>query len=337
MSNQINKYLPRRVDALVLTLLLILLPLAACHKKDAEQDLTSIVFALDWVPNTNHTGLFIARDLGYYAEEGLAVQIEQSDMAFIEMVASGAAAFGIAGQEQVMQARASYAKVPIVAIAAILQHNTSGFAAPVDRNIKSARDFAGKTYSGWGTDLELAFIRHLMNQEEADPERVNVITQSATDYIASMETEADFAWIYWGWDGVNAELNDYPIDFINLADVDPVLDFYSPVIITSEAFIKESPDIVAAFLRATARGYLKAIDDPELAVDTLMKEAPELDRALIEKSQVYLNGEYVADAAYWGEMTDDRWINFADWLTEQGILESSIDVKDAYTRDFIPR
>lgn len=336
MSNQTNKCLLLRVGALALTLLLVILPLVACQKKGDEQKLVDIVFALDWVPNTNHTGLFLARDLGYYEEEGLAVQIEQSDMAFIEMVASGAAAFGIAGQEQVLQARASFAKVPVVAIAAILQHNTSGFAAPVDRNIKSAKDFAGKTYSGWGTDLELAFISHLMKQEGADPASVQVITQSATDYIASMETEADFAWIYWGWDGVNTELNDYPIDFINLADVDPVLDFYSPVIITSEAFLSESPEIVEAFLRATAKGYLKAIDDPELAVNTLIKEAPELDRTLVEKSQAYLNDEYVADADYWGEMTDDRWVSFAVWLTEQGILETSIDVHEAYNSEFIP-
>lgn len=301
-----------------------------------EKELREVVFALDWVPNTNHTGLFLARDLGYYEEEGLKVRIEQSDMAFIEMVASGAAHLGIASQEQVMQARASFAKVPVVSVAAVLQHNTSGFASPADRKIKSPKDFAGKIYSGWGTELEMAFISYLMEKENVDPEEVTVITQSATDYIASMETEADFAWIYWGWDGVNAELKDYPIDFILLQDVDPQLDFYSPTIIASEALIEEDPDLIAAFLRATKRGYEKAIEDHALAVETLMKEAPELDRELVIKSQEYLNSQYIADAEKWGEMKPERWTNFASWLASEDILESKINVEEAFTLDFIP-
>lgn len=299
-------------------------------------ELKEVIFALDWVPNTNHTGLFLARDLGYYEEEGLDVRIEQSDMAFIEMVASGAAHLGIASQEQVLQARASFANVPVVSVAAVLQHNTSGFASPVEREIKSPKDFEGKTYSGWGTELEMAFISYLMEKEDADPDEVNVITQSATDYIASMETEADFAWIYWGWDGVNAELKDYPIDFILLQDIDPQLDFYSPTIIASEDLIEQDPELISAFLRATKKGYEKAIDDHALAVDTLLKEAPELDRELIIKSQEYLNTQYIADASTWGEMKPERWSDFSDWLASEGILESEIDVEEAYTLDFIP-
>ena len=148
-----------------------------------KKELREVVFALDWVPNTNHTGLFLARDLGYYEEEGLNVRIEQSDMAFIEMVASGAAHLGIASQEQVLQARASFAKVPVVSVAAVLQHNTSGFASPADRKIESPKDFAGKIYSGWGTELEMAFISYLMEKENADPDEVTVITQLSLIHI----------------------------------------------------------------------------------------------------------------------------------------------------------
>lgn len=309
---------------------------AAVGTEAEEQPLKEVVFALDWVPNTNHSGLFLARDLGYFEEEGLSVRIEQSDMAFIEMVATGAADLGIASQEQVLQARASFAKVPVVSVAAVLQHNTSGFAAPADRGIKSPKDFAGKSYSGWGTELEMAFISYLMEKDGADADDVNVISQSASDYIASMETEADFAWIYWGWDGVNAELKDYPIDFILLQDEAPELDFYSPTIIASEALIENDPDLIAAFLRAAGRGYEKAIESPELAVDALLQEAPELDRALLEKSQAYLNTQYIADAERWGDMKPERWTVFSDWLAAEGILEEKIDAEEAYTLDYIP-
>ena len=86
----------------------------------ASTQLDRITFALDWTPNTNHSGLFLAQQQGFYAEKGLDVDFQESDMNFIEMVATGSASFGIASQEQVLQARSSEAKIPIVSVAAIL-------------------------------------------------------------------------------------------------------------------------------------------------------------------------------------------------------------------------
>ena len=301
-----------------------------------SDELTQITFALDWLPNTNHSGLYLARDLGFYEEEGLEVDLVMSDMNFIEMVAVGSAELGIASQEQILQARASFAEVPVVAVAAIMQHNTSGFASPVDREIKSPADFAGKTYSGWGTDLELAFISHLMDADNASIEDVDIITMSATNFIQSMEIEADFAWIYWAWDGILSEYSDYPIDFILLQDIVPDLDFYSPNIIASEALIEENPDLISAFLRATKKGYEYAIDNPEEAVDALINEAPELEREFLLESQDYINTQYIADADIWGQMTDERWQTFYDWMLENDLLESELDLEEAYTLEFIP-
>ena len=310
--------------------------------KEAEEtdqapgQLEKISFALDWTPNTNHSGLYLAAQQGFYAEEGLEVEFQESDMNFIEMVATESAPFGIASQEQVLQARASSAQIPIVAVAAIIQHNTSGFASPVDRSIKSPADFEGMTYSGWGTELELAFIETLMDKVNADYSKVEIINQSASNFIASMEMEADFAWIYWGWDGVNTELQDYPIDFILLQDIDPRLDFYSPVIITNETVINENPELIERFLRATAKGYELAIEEPELAVGAIMEAAPELDAELLLASQIWLNDKYIDDAVRWGEMDPEIWSSFKDWMLEHDTLESDPDTSQAFTNDYLP-
>lgn len=122
----------------------------AAAPTDAPKVLTPVKIALDWTPNTNHTGLYAAKELGYYAEEGLDVQIVQPGAAGSDtMVTSGEAQFGISAQEALTLARLQ--DVPLVSIAAIIQHNTSGFAAPKDRNIKTPKDFEGKTYGGWGS------------------------------------------------------------------------------------------------------------------------------------------------------------------------------------------
>lgn len=321
----------------ILIVVMLTLPLASCASADSsDKNLRELTFALDWTPNTNHSGLYLAKERGYYEEEGLDITFRESDMNFIEMVANGTAAFGIASQEQVLQARASGAEIPVVAIAALLQHNTSGFASPADRGIESPQDFEGKTYSGWGTELELAFISTLMEKDNADYNKVEIINQSASNFIASMETEADFAWIYYGWDGVNCELQDYPINFILLGDIDERLDFYSPVLITSDELIETEPEVVSKFLRATRRGYLDAIADADAAVDALLTAAPELDPDLLRASQEWLNKESEKSGEAWGSITPERWASFAQWMSENDLLEEEIDVDSAYSTDFLP-
>ncbi|HPX93682.1 MAG TPA: ABC transporter substrate-binding protein [Bacillota bacterium] len=319
---------------LLIPFLCLLILVAACRPgKPGARD--QITFALDWTPNTNHSGLFLARDRGFYAREGIAIEFRESDMDFIEMVAGGSAEFGMAAQEQVLQARASDAGIPIVALAAVIQRNTSGFASPLDRGIRSPGDFEGKRYSGWGTELELAFIRTLMEKEGADFNKVTIINQSAGNFMASMELEADFAWIYYGWDGINCELEDYPINFIPLQAIEADLDFYSPVIITSEKMIREKPDLIRRFLKATAQGYLEAMEDPQAAVDSLLEAAPGLNRDLLMASQLYLNPRYIDEAPYWGIMRSETWIRFASWMKERGLLEQAADAEQAFDCSFL--
>ncbi len=324
----------RRFALMVLVLLCVIS--SACRRADEHDGVDRVRFALDWTPNTNHSGLYLARERGFYKEESIDIEFVESDMNFIEMVASDAAAFGMAAQEQVLQARASMANIPVVAIAAVIQHNTSGFASPVDRGIKSARDFEGKTYSGWGTELELSILKTLMEQSGADFDAVKIINQSAGNFIASMETEADFAWIYYGWDGMICEQEDYPIHFIPINAIE-ALDFYSPVIITNEKTIRERPDLVRRFLKATAQGYTEAILHPKDAVASLMSEAPELDPVLLLESQRYLNERYIDDAPYWGAMDPRVWARFSTWMQEHELFDHPIDVEDAYDLSFLPK
>lgn len=325
-----------RLLFLAAALALALFPQACQQASLPGEGLDQVVLALDWTPNTNHAGLFLARDRGYFEAESIELDIRESDMNFMEMVAGGTAAFGLAAQEQVLQARASEAGLPVLAVAAILQHNTSGFASPEDRGIKGPKDFEGRTYSGWGTELELAILRTLMEKEGADFDKVEVINQSAGNFIASMETEADFAWIYYGWDGIICEQEAYPIHFIPLQAIEPALDFYSPVIITNERTREEDPDLIRRFLRAAEQGYLEALADPEAAVRSLLKAAPELDGALLLASQTYINDYYLQDAPYWGAMSPAVWERFSRWMEQEGLLDRPLEPAHAYDCSFLP-
>lgn len=323
-------------------LAILLLALAACQATGGEAaapapaSLTKIDVMLDWVPNTNHTGLFVARDKGWYRDAGLEVNIIQAGESPVEqVVATGSADFGISYQEAVTLARAEDA--PIVSVAAVIQHNTSGFASRAERGITRPKDFEGKTYGGWGSPVERAMLDLLMSCDGGDVNKVNFVDTGFADFFAITEKEVDFAWIFYGWDGVNAELKNINLNVVMLSDwQECVPDYYTPVIITSQKMIEEQPDIVKAFIAATTKGYRFAITNPDEAAGILLAAAPESDPDLLKASQKWLAGQYQADAPRWGQQKAEVWQAYADWMFEEGMLSKQIDTATAFTNDFLP-
>jgi ABC-type nitrate/sulfonate/bicarbonate transport system substrate-binding protein len=251
-----------------------------------------------------------------------------------QLVAAGHAEFGISYQEEVTHARVE--GIPVVAIAAIIQHNTSGFASPVEKGIKTPADFEGKKYGGWGSPMEEAVLRAMMDKYGADFDKLEMVSIGSADFFTSVTKDVDFTWIYYGWDGVAAELRGIDLNFINLREEDEALDFYTPVIIASEETIGQNPDLVKGFLRAVTKGYEYCIEKPEEAAEFLLKVSPELDRELVIESQKFLSKEYQSDAPAWGLMKREIWESYATWMYERDLIESMLDVDKAFTNEFLP-
>ena len=328
-----NKYL-----ALLLILTFAVLVAAGCGKGDSPEpagDLKKVTVMLDWVPNTNHTGLFVAKEKGWFEEEGLDVEIvNAAQSGAAQMVASGQVPFGISYQEEVTMARAT--GVPIVSIAAVIQHNTSGFASLKEDNITSPKDFENKRYGGWGSPAEDAVIKSLMDKAGADFETVDFVNVGEADWFATIGKEIDFTWIFYGWTGIEAELRGVDINFIELAKQDTALDYYTPVIATNENMIKEDPETIKAFMRAVTKGYEFCISNPKESGEILLKFAPELDAELVTASQEYLAEQYQADADQWGVQKKEVWENYARWLTDHKLIDEMIDTEAAFTNEFLP-
>jgi ABC-type nitrate/sulfonate/bicarbonate transport system substrate-binding protein len=313
-----------------------ILLLTACSAGGAEKDkLKKVSVVLDWTPNTNHTGLYVAKEKGYFEKQGLDVDIIMPGEAGADqLVASGKADFGVGYQEGVTQARVQ--DVPIVSIAAIIQHNTSGFAAPKDKGITKPEDFEGKTYGGWGSPVEEAVMSSIMKQEGADVKKVNFVNMGDTDFFTAVKRDIDFAWIFYGWTGIEAELRGEELDMMYVKDYSDKLDYYTPVLTTNESHIKDDPETVKAFLKAATEGYEYSIEHPDEAGKMLLKEAPDLDEELVMKSQEWLAPKYKDDAERWGEQKAEVWKNYADWMFDNGLLEKKLDSQKAYTNEFLP-
>lgn len=303
-------------------------------QKDAAHR-QKVTVLLDWFPNTNHSGLYAAKDQGYYAQEGLDVNIIQpSEGGNPQLIAAGKGDFAVSYQEEVTVARSQ--DIPVVALAALIQHNTSGFASPVSKNITSPRDFEGKTYGGWGSPAETAVLKALMAKYDADFNQLKIVNIGDADFFASMQKGIDFSWIFYGWTGIEAEKKGMDLNFIKLADENKAFDYYTPVIIASESKIAKDPELVKKFMKATARGYDYAIKNPDTTAAILLKNVPELNQDLVAASQSYLSPEYKADAPRWGGMKSAVWKNYADFMYANQLIDKQVDVSKAFTNAFLP-
>jgi ABC-type nitrate/sulfonate/bicarbonate transport system substrate-binding protein len=167
--------------------------------------------------------------------------------------------------------------------------------------------------------------------------KVEIITTGAIDFFATTEKDADFAWIYYAWTGIDAKNKNKPIEYIMLKDEDIALDYYTPVIMTSEKLIAEQPELVKRFMRAAAKGYEYSINNPEDAAEILLTNAPELDKNLVVESQKWLSPKYRDDAAVWGVQKREVWENYTKWLYDRELIGQMLEVDKAYTNDFLPQ
>jgi ABC-type nitrate/sulfonate/bicarbonate transport system substrate-binding protein len=304
-----------------------------------------VSLALDWTPNTNHTGFYVAQQKGWYKEQGIDLEIlPYSDAASPDaLVAAGKADFAISFVEQVVIDRVS--DLPVRSVAAIVQHNTSELATLKSSGLDRPAKLAGKRYAGFGTPYEEPVIADVIKCDGGPATPIQNITTNTGGYQALVAKQADFVWIYKGWEALQAKHDNVELNEFLVRDY-CVPDYYSPVIITSEAFLKDKADVGRRFMAATARGFEFAIQQPDQAADLLIAGNPPgsfPDAALVHESAQYLAKEYQAEAPRWGDQTLQVWSGYPKFMLETGRLEdanhqkvTSLDYAVMFTNELLP-
>ena len=328
----------KKIYALLLAVVMVITTTACGNTGDAkDKDLEKITFVLDWTPNTNHTGLYVAQEKGFFKEAGLEVEIVQppEDGAAV-LVASGKAQFGVSFQDSMAAALAGDSALPITAVASVIQHNTSGIISRAGEGMDTPKGMEGHTYATWNGAIELATLEEVVKADGGDFSKVELIPSTVTDEVSALKTNSvDSIWIFYAWAGVKTELEELASDYFAFADIDPVFDYYTPVIISGNKFLKENPDTAKAFLGALQKGYEFAIENPEEAAEILCKAAPELDAELVLASQKYLAEEYQADAPYWGYIDAGRWNDFYQWVNDNHLVEDEVPLDTGFTNEYL--
>ena len=305
---------------------------------DAEGgEKTKVSFVLDYTPNTNHTGLYVALDQGYFADEGLEVEIVQPPEDGADaLIGAGGANLGISYQDYIANNLASDQPMPYSAVAAVIQHNTSGIMSRAEDGITHPAAMEGHTYATWNMPVEQATVRQCVEADGGNWDNVELVPYETDDDVAGLRANMyDTVWVYEAWAVQNAIVQDVDVNYFSFISVDPVFDYYTPVIAANDDFAKENPEVVKAFLRAVKKGYEYAVENPDAAADILCAQVPELDPALVRQSQTYLADQYVAEAESWGVIDPDRWAAFYGWLNDNQLLANQIDVNAGYDLSYL--
>ncbi|RKD30754.1 ABC transporter substrate-binding protein [Lacrimispora algidixylanolytica] len=335
----------KKVRLAILIAATVVASLSACQKQDKQavntetKDLKKVTFVLDWTPNTNHTGLYVAKEKGYFKDAGLSVEIVQppEDGAAV-LVASGKAEFGMSFQDSMAPALVGENALPITAVAAVIQHNTSGIISRKGEGMDSPKGLEGKKYATWDSPVEKAMMKDVVEADGGDFSKVEMIPSTVTDEVSALKTKSvDAIWIFYAWAGVKMEQVGLETDYFTFADINPAFDYYTPVVIAGNEFLKKDPETARAFLAALSKGYEDAVKNPEEAAGILLKAAPELDKNLVLESQKYLADKYQADVDVWGYIDPKRWNRFYNWLNENGLSNPEIPENTGFSNDYLPQ
>lgn len=311
-----------------------------------------LIVALDWTPNANHVGFYVAAARGLYAARGLTVSFRAPDadgyaLAPAKAVLSGAAHFAV-GPSETAIAYATGAEAQLIAVAALLQTDTSAIAALASSGVARPRDLDGKVYASYSARFELATVKAMLRADGGKGELVEVVPPRLACFDEVLAGRAAATWIFTPHEGVLAAGRG-----VALASFRPT-DFgvpygYSPVLLAAPALLAARPADVRAFLAASAEGFAAAAADADAAADALRTEARHAslaDAAFVRASVRAAAPAFLDAGGAWGRMDAARWDAFIGFLANEGLLvgRDGAPVPQAHaptaarvaTNDFLP-
>ncbi len=302
---------------------------AATPPRQRTNSPSVVTLALDWTPNTDHTGFYVANTLGYYRAAGIRLKIIPYTTTLPdELVAAGKADFGISFESEVAIDETS--GLPDVSVMAILQHQASVVGFRKGSGIRQPCDLVGKTFAWDGGTDEIASIEYLIEKAgckgtlpDGKP-NFKVVDLNTSAYAAVYDGRADFDWPLVTWEVIQARLAGEPMSYFDLQHWG-FPDHYEVVLISSRGFLARHPDVATRFVQASARGFTFAAHHPAEAARILIADNPGVfgNPALVYDSAKLMAKSFWLDAkGRFGVQTYSRWYGYTRFAAEHGILHS---------------
>lgn len=296
---------------------LVLLPSAALAER-------AVTLQLRWTHQFQFAGYYMAQEKGFYREAGLQVRIVERTPEMSNSVAevlAGRADFGIASSALVIDRLAGK---PVVALAAITQSSPLVWLVRADSDIYSPQDLAGKRVMSFPL-ADSAELMTMLHQERIAPERLRIMPPSwrIEDLIenrvdAYPAYTSNEPWL----------LREKGFAFRTLSPREYGVNFYGDILMTRDDLIRQSPDTVAAFTRASLRGWEYALAHPEEAIAVIReKYAPEKSAEHLRFEAGTLRKLIMPELVQIGHMHPGRWEFIAESYSALGMAHGPVDLQ----------
>ena len=309
-----------------------------------QPKLTTVTLALDWTPNTDHTGFYVADTLGYYRQAGIRLKILPYGSTTPDtLVSAGKADFGISFQDIVAYDRA--AGLGVTSVTAILQHTASVIAVSPSSGITRPRQLDGKIYAGFGGPAEVPSLQAVIRADGGQG-KFRTVTLNTSAYDAVYAHRADFAIPLVTWEVIDARLRGKPLRQFAFTDYG-FPDRYEVVMIGRNSLLSGNPDLARRFVGATARGFAYAAAHPDAGADILIKDNPGAfndQRLPRESAELMAKSFYLDSRGNFGPQTLAMWSNYTNFLYSAGLLvdgkghklTTKPDVSGWFTNAYLP-
>jgi len=314
-------------------------------EEDDGIELSTVSLALDWTPNTNHTGIFAAQQLGYFAQRGIDLRIVPYGSTAPEtLISTRKADFGISYQDGLTEAAVSGGD--IVSVFAITQKTDVCIGVRADSDITSPAQLDGKTYAGYGGPMEVPMLQYVIRAAGGTGQFKNV-TLNTDAYQALYAGQADFAMPEPTWEVLQATMVGKPLRTFAVTDYGfPAI--YSAVIASSNHYLRANADVARRFLGAVEQGYAYAATHPTEAANLLIGANESVlgtQKQLVMQSAQLEAAQYYRDAAgQIGYQSQSRWQALTDFMFRNGILTDAAGkpittepkASTLFTNDYLP-
>ena len=327
---RIRPYVSRAVLFVALASLAVAAGCGGGNDSDAK-----VSIQLDWTPNTNHLGIYVALANGWYDDAGIEVDVlPYTDAGNADtIVANGNADFGISFPPSVIFSRA--ADLDLVSVAAVLQSNVTELAVLASSDIERPRDLDGRTYAGFGLPFEAPQIKAVIRADGGEGE-FETATLSAAAYEALYNKRADFTDIFTAWEGIEADMRGIELRTFRY-DSFGVPDFPSVVIVARRESLDDRREVYERFLEITRQGYEFAAEQPDEAARLFIDYLPAgtfPEPEMVRRSARMLASVYLSPEGRWGRQDPAKWTAYTGWLLDQGIV---IDGSNQVVDNISPR